>query len=73
MGYAVLYDTERFPDPGAVGTMWWAGSTNTYFWVDPENQVVGVFLTHVLPFGHREAMDTVHRMANEAVGLGARP
>jgi CubicO group peptidase (beta-lactamase class C family) len=67
-GFAYLYDAERFPDGGNVGKMWWAGSTNVYFWMDPAADLVGVFMTHVLPFGHLGVMDTVERLTYEAIG-----
>jgi CubicO group peptidase (beta-lactamase class C family) len=67
-GFAYLYDAERFPDGGNVGKMWWAGSTNVYFWMDPAEDLVGVFMTHVLPFGYLGVMDTVERLTYEAIG-----
>lgn len=67
-GFAYLYDPDRFPDGGNAGKMWWAGSTNVYFWMDPAEDLVGVFMTHVLPFGHLGVMDTVERLTYEAIG-----
>ena len=66
-GYAYLYDPARYDGRGGPGTIWWAGSTNVYFWMDPEQDLIGVFMTHVLPFGHREVMGTVQEMVYEVV------
>jgi CubicO group peptidase (beta-lactamase class C family) len=31
--------------PGSVGEFGWAGAAKTHYWVDPVEQVVGVFMT----------------------------
>jgi CubicO group peptidase (beta-lactamase class C family) len=42
-------------EPGATGrgrnTGWWAGLSNTYWWVDRERGVAGVIAGQVVPFG----------------------
>jgi CubicO group peptidase (beta-lactamase class C family) len=39
---------------GSVGEYYWAGYAGTYFWVDPKERVVGVFMMQsvkqLLPF-----------------------
>ena len=68
LGFAYLYDPERFPGGGNVGRMWWAGSTNVYFWMDPAEDLIGVFMTHVLPFGHLGVTDMAERLTYQAIG-----
>jgi CubicO group peptidase (beta-lactamase class C family) len=31
--------------PGSVGEFMWAGAGGTYFWVDPKEQLVTVYMT----------------------------
>jgi CubicO group peptidase (beta-lactamase class C family) len=69
-GHAVLYDASRFDGPGMNGKFWWAGSTNAYFWADPALQFIGVFLTHLLPFGHADVMSRVEQWAYDAIDIG---
>lgn len=44
-GFAVRLEQGRNPAPGSVGDYHWAGSSGTYFWVDPREQLVAVVLT----------------------------
>jgi CubicO group peptidase (beta-lactamase class C family) len=33
------------PVPGSVGEYFWGGVTGTYFWIDPAEDLITVFLT----------------------------
>jgi len=50
-GYGVLTEKskEQTKDPAGVGTYMWAGAFGTWFWIDPKNQLIGVFMTQVSP------------------------
>lgn len=60
-GLAAMINTERAPTGRSAGSLGWAGIFNTYFWVDFERDVTGVFLTQTLPFGDREVLDLFGR------------
>ena len=66
-GYAVLYDDVKYDGPGRTGKIWWAGSTNVYFWMDRELELIGVFMTHLVPFGHADVMGRVERLTYGAI------
>jgi CubicO group peptidase (beta-lactamase class C family) len=66
-GCAVLFDPARFQRPGERGKMWWAGSTNVHFWMEPSLGLSAVLMTHVLPFGHADVMDRVQRWTYRAL------
>ena len=53
VAFAVLGELGRSGIPGSAGTYTWSGIFNTFFWVDPEEELVGVFMTQISPFGHR--------------------
>jgi CubicO group peptidase (beta-lactamase class C family) len=40
---------ESGEDPASVGTFGWGGAFATSFWVDPKNEIVGVFMSQVFP------------------------
>ena len=37
--------TSRSPAPGSVGEFGWSGAAKTHYWVDPVEQMVGLFMT----------------------------
>lgn len=45
LGVCVRIEQQRNPLPGSVGDYSWAGSTGTYFWVDPRERLIGIALT----------------------------
>ena len=46
---AVLRSAALAAVPGSVGDFSWGGAASTYFWVDPEEELVGLFLTQLAP------------------------
>jgi CubicO group peptidase (beta-lactamase class C family) len=45
LGSRVALDVAQTGAPGSVGEFGWSGGAKTYYWVDPVEQVVGVFMT----------------------------
>jgi CubicO group peptidase (beta-lactamase class C family) len=45
LGSRVAMDVAQTGVSGSVGEYGWSGAAKTHFWVDPEEQVVGVFMT----------------------------
>jgi methyl acetate hydrolase len=45
-----MINTQPGPNGRSAGSVTWAGIFNTYYWLDPQKRVAGVFLTQVLPF-----------------------
>ncbi len=41
----------------AAGTLMWAGLSNCYYWIDRKNDLAGVYLTQLLPFADKRALD----------------
>ena len=48
LGSAVLLDPVATGAPGSVGEHGWPGAANTYFWVDPHQQLVGVLMAQYM-------------------------
>jgi CubicO group peptidase (beta-lactamase class C family) len=44
LGFAVRKEQGRSPVPGSVGEYFWGGVTGTYFWIDPQEQIVVVLM-----------------------------
>lgn len=61
LGVAVLEDLAASGMPGTLGEYFWGGAADTYFFVDPTEQLIGLFFTQVYPAGTlslREALRT---------------
>ena len=50
LGFAVAVDADASPEPDNDGVFRWAGAANTYFWIDPEAELIGMVWTQINPF-----------------------
>ncbi len=48
-GYGLIINKEPILKKRKAGSGSWAGVLNTYFWIDPNSDVAGVFLAQMLP------------------------
>jgi CubicO group peptidase (beta-lactamase class C family) len=44
LGFCVRLAPGMSPAPGSVGEFFWGGVTGTYFWIDPQEQIVAVLM-----------------------------
>jgi CubicO group peptidase (beta-lactamase class C family) len=51
LGFAVVVDAAGSPEPDNNGLFRWAGAANTFFWIDPEAELIGMVWTQITPFG----------------------
>lgn len=51
-GFGVVTGRDKQTSPASVGSYSWGGIFNTFFWVDPKEQLIGIVLTQLYPFGH---------------------
>jgi CubicO group peptidase (beta-lactamase class C family) len=51
LGFEVVEHLGRAGRPGSAGEFSWGGAYYTSFWVDPQEQLVAVFLSQLLPSG----------------------
>lgn len=49
LGFAVTMDPAKTLAPGSAGDFFWGGAASTYFWVDPKEELTGIFLTQLIP------------------------
>jgi CubicO group peptidase (beta-lactamase class C family) len=45
LGSRVLLDVAQSSAPGSAGEFGWSGAAKTHYWVDPKEEVVGLFMT----------------------------
>ena len=52
LGFSVLVDLARSRGLGSEGTYRWGGGSSTSFWIDPKEELIGIFLTQLQPADH---------------------
>ena len=53
--------------PVSRGTFGWGGAASTFFWVDPEEEIVVVFMTQLLPSSHYPLRGHLMKGVNAAI------
>lgn len=51
LNFAVVKDVSKLGSEGRVGEYFWGGMANTLFWIDPEEDILAIFMTNILPSG----------------------
>jgi CubicO group peptidase (beta-lactamase class C family) len=49
LGFAVTTSPARSLVPGSAGDFSWGGMASTYFWIDPREQLIVIFMTQLVP------------------------
>ncbi|MCY3898001.1 MAG: serine hydrolase [Caldilineaceae bacterium] len=52
LGVSVLVDLPATSTPGSIGNYSWSGAASTQFWIDPAEEMLGIFMSQFMPFGH---------------------
>jgi CubicO group peptidase (beta-lactamase class C family) len=61
--FAVNLGPGKSATVGSEGEYYWGGAAGTAFWIDPKEQLIGVFLIQVLPPTNIPAGDQFKRLA----------
>jgi CubicO group peptidase (beta-lactamase class C family) len=64
---AVVTDRTLVNYPASNGEFSHGGIASTHFWVDPEQQLVVVMMSQLLPSSHAPIVDLIHRMVYSAI------
>ena len=67
-GLSFLINGEPVPGGRAAGSLAWAGLANTYFWIDRDRRVCGVFASQLLPFFDHTAVDLFGKFESAVYG-----
>ena len=51
----------------SFGAGYWGGAYATLSWIDPEQEMVGVFMTQVRPYGHINIRQDFRTLAYQAM------
>jgi CubicO group peptidase (beta-lactamase class C family) len=65
LGVGVITSKEK---PNTTEEIFWAGAPyNTYFWIDYNDNVIGILFTNTSPFGHLEMMDKFKELTEKTM------
>jgi CubicO group peptidase (beta-lactamase class C family) len=67
LGFRVAIDLGQARTVTSVGEFGWAGAANTYFWVDPAEEYIGVMMTQYLPLLPSPVQERVRILAYQAI------
>lgn len=49
LGFGIINDQGLAATPQGLGSYYWGGAAGTAFWIDPENDLIGIFMTQSVP------------------------
>ena len=67
LGYRVITDLGDAALAGSLGSYGWGGAYGTYFWIDPQEQLIGIFMTQIRPYRHLKIRRQFQIMATAAI------
>jgi len=67
LGYSIVTDVGQTAMPTSLGTYAWGGAYCTAFWVDPEDELIGILMTQVRPYTHLNIREDIRTMAYQAI------
>jgi CubicO group peptidase (beta-lactamase class C family) len=73
LGFEIVEHVGRAGRPGSVGEFGWGGAYHTKFWVDPQEKIVAVFMTQLLPASGPFLQDQFRMLVNQAIVQSLRP
>jgi CubicO group peptidase (beta-lactamase class C family) len=72
LGHSVVRDIGATGLPASVGSFGWGGAFCTYFWVDPNEEMIGILMAQVGPYTHLNIRQEFQVLACQAIVDGGR-
>jgi CubicO group peptidase (beta-lactamase class C family) len=67
LGFSVVIDLGRRGEPGSVGEFGWGGAYHSTYWVDPQEELVVVYLTQLIPAGDIDDFGKLRALIYQAI------
>jgi CubicO group peptidase (beta-lactamase class C family) len=67
LGVGMVIDLAQTQALGSVGTYGWGGAASTNFWIDPQEELIGVFMTQFMPSGTYPVVEDVRAAVYQAI------
>jgi CubicO group peptidase (beta-lactamase class C family) len=67
LGFGVILDVARTRMLGSVGSYSWGGAAGTKFWIDPQEDLIGLLMIQFMPSGHYPIGSDFQVLAYQAI------
>ena len=67
LGFSITHDPAAAGLPGSVGEFAWAGAYHSVYWADPEEEMVVVYLTQIIPAINLDEQQKVRALVYQAI------
>jgi CubicO group peptidase (beta-lactamase class C family) len=67
-GLSFMINNEQAPTGRSAGALAWAGLANTYYWIDQQKAIGGVYATQILPFADAKSLPLFYAFESAAYG-----
>jgi CubicO group peptidase (beta-lactamase class C family) len=67
LGFSVVEDLGKRGQPGSVGEFGWGGADHSTYWVDPQEELVVVYFTQLLPAGNIDDHAKLRALVYQAI------
>ncbi|MFZ3033961.1 MAG: serine hydrolase domain-containing protein, partial [Parvibaculum sp.] len=68
LGFAVTLDPAELQQIGSHGNFSWGGAASTYFWIDPEEDIVAILMTQLYPSSTYPLRPQLGQLVYAAIG-----
>ncbi|MEG9861702.1 MAG: serine hydrolase domain-containing protein [Parvularculales bacterium] len=67
LGFSVVMDPSDARMPGSPGMYSWGGAASTYFWIDPEEELIAILMTQFMPSDYYPLRPQLQQLAYAAI------
>lgn len=67
LGFGITTDLGQIGELGSEGSYYWGGFFNTFFWVDPEEELIGILMTQIRPYRHLSLRQQFRALTYQAI------
>ena len=67
LGLRIVDDVAEYGVPGSPGMYSWPGAANTSFWIDPQEDLIAIFMTQFLPFRYYPVVEEFQTLTYQSL------
>jgi CubicO group peptidase (beta-lactamase class C family) len=67
LGFGVLVNPARSADALSIGTFTWGGADGTLFWIDPQEDLIGILMVQLNPYTRSEIRPLFSVVVSQAI------